>query len=171
MQPWLRLAVALAKYCNLFQLTHMPRGNQSIAEQWRPKGRQDIIKLCRVYNIYNVWVLRNGLHRFWLHRHDRYQALTWMIKVGAETNLGGGDMSAFVSLLAAIARALSLTSDGSTVLRKGTRRFWPHGRDRCRSLTLTCRTSPCWLSCECWNNVLSSLGCHRLSVVAMWHVR
>ena len=30
-----------------------------------------------------------------------------MIKVGAETHLGGGDMSAFVSPLAAIARALS----------------------------------------------------------------
>ena len=44
------------------------------------------------------------------------------------------------------------TSGGSTVLRKGTRRFWPHGRDRCRSLTLTCRNSPCWLSCECCNN-------------------
>ena len=29
-----------------------------------------------------------------------------MIEVGAETHLGGGDMSAFVSLLAAIARAL-----------------------------------------------------------------
>ena len=29
-----------------------------------------------------------------------------MIKVGAETHLGGGDMSAFVSPLAAIARAL-----------------------------------------------------------------
>ena len=32
----------------------------------------------------------------------------------------------------------------ATVLRKGTRRFcqnlWPHGRDRCRSLTLTCQT-------------------------------
>ena len=42
-----------------------------------------------------------GLQRFWLHRRDRYDALTWMIKVGTETHLGGG-----VSPLAAIARAL-----------------------------------------------------------------
>ena len=38
----LRLAVAQAKYCNSFQLTHMPRGNHD-REQWRPKVRQDII--------------------------------------------------------------------------------------------------------------------------------
>ena len=66
-------------------------------------------------------------------------------------------MSAFVSPLATIAQALSLTSGGSTVLRKGTRRFWPHGHDRCRSLMLTCQNSPCWLSCECCTNDLSSL--------------
>ena len=38
-------AVAQAKYCNTFQLTHMPRGNHAPVdrEQWRPKGRQDII--------------------------------------------------------------------------------------------------------------------------------
>ena len=40
------------------------------------------------------------------------------------------------ALLSAIARALSSTSGGSTVPRKGTRRFRPHGRDRWRSLTL-----------------------------------
>ena len=39
-----------------------------------------------------------------------------MIKVGAETHLGGGDMSAFVSLLAAIAPSAPSTSGGSTVL-------------------------------------------------------
>ena len=33
LQPRLRIAIAQAKYCNTFQLTHMPRGNhaQSIA--------------------------------------------------------------------------------------------------------------------------------------------
>ena len=29
-----------ANYCNLFQLTHMPRGSVD-RDQWRPKGRQD----------------------------------------------------------------------------------------------------------------------------------
>ena len=79
-----------------------------------------------------------------------------MIKVGAETHLGGRHMSAFVSPLTAIAWALSSTSGGSTVLRKGTRRFWPQGRDRCHSLTLTCQNSPCWRSCERCNSFLSS---------------
>ena len=50
-----------------------------------------------------------------------------------------------------------------------------HGRDRCRSLTLACQNSPCWLSCECCNNVLSSFWSPLLaidwSVVATWHVR
>ena len=40
------------------------------------------------------------------------------VKVGAEIHLGGGDMSAFVLPLAAIARALSSTSGGSTALTK-----------------------------------------------------
>ena len=31
MQPRLRLAVAQAKYCNSFQLTHMPRGNHDVS--------------------------------------------------------------------------------------------------------------------------------------------
>ena len=39
----------------------------------------------------------------------------------AETHFGGRDMNAFVSLLAAIARPLSSTSGGSTILRKGTK--------------------------------------------------
>ena len=40
LQPQLRLAVAQSKYCNTFQLMHMPRGNhaQSIASN----GRQPI---------------------------------------------------------------------------------------------------------------------------------
>ena len=70
-------------------------------------------------------------------------------------------MSAFISPLAAIARALSSTSSGS----EGTRRFWPHGRDRCRSLTLIYRNSPCWLSCECCNNVLSSFWLPLLAAI------
>ena len=46
LQPRLRLAVAQAKYCNSFQLTHMPRGNhaQSIASNaMATEGRHDII--------------------------------------------------------------------------------------------------------------------------------
>ena len=49
----------------------------------------------------------------------------------------------------AIARVLSPTSGGSTVLRKGTRSF-------CRSLTLACQNSPCWRSCERCISFLSS---------------
>ena len=44
LQPRLRLAVAQAKYCNSFQLTHMPRGNhaQSIASNG-DQNEDDII--------------------------------------------------------------------------------------------------------------------------------
>ena len=66
----------------------------------------------------------------------------------------------FCLAVVTIAGSLSPTSGGSTVLRKGIRRFWPHGRDRCRSLTLTCQNSPCWLSCECCNNVCLPFGRH-----------
>ena len=62
----------------------------------------------------------------------------------------------------------SPTSGSNTALRKGTRRFCPHGRDRCRSLTLTCRNSPCWLSCECCNNVLSSFWSPLLAIDWAW---
>ena len=53
--------------------------------------------------------------------------------------------------------SIAPTSGGSTVLRKGTQSFWPHGR---RSLTLICQNSPCWLSCECCNNVCLPFGRH-----------
>ena len=43
------------------------------------------------------------------------------VNFGAETHLGGGDMSTFVSPSAAIVRPS--TSVGSTVLRNGTQRF------------------------------------------------
>ena len=57
---------------------------------------------------------------------------------------------------------------GSTVLSRGTRRFWPHGRDRCRSLTLTCQNSPCWQSCKCCNNFVSSLRPPLLAIDRAW---
>ena len=74
----------------------------------------------------------------------------------------------FCLAVAAIARALSPSSGGSTVLRKATRRFWPHSRDRYRSLTLTCQNSPYWLSCECCLVFLSlvAIARDRLSHVA-----
>ena len=76
-------------------------------------------------NLINVWLFPNGLQRFWLHRRDCYDAMTQNQNNCAETHFGGRDVNAFVSPLAAIARALSLTSGGRTVLKKGTRRFWP----------------------------------------------
>ena len=42
-------------------------------------------------------------------------------------------------------------------LTKAPQRFSPHSRDCCRSLTLTCRNSPCWRSCEHCIKFLSSL--------------
>ena len=105
----------------------------------------------------NVWLLRNGLQTFWLHRRPRSHAVTQPYNFGAETHLGGGDTyERFGLAMATIARAFSLTSGGSTVVRKGTWRFWPHGRDRCRSLTLTCQNSPCRQSCEHYNSFLLS---------------
>ena len=64
-----------------------------------------------------------------------------------ETHLGGRGASAFVVPLAAAARSLSSTFVASTALTLPNG-FWPHSRDRCRSLTLTWQNSPCWRSCE-----------------------
>ena len=58
-----------------------------------------------------------------MYSNDRYDAVTQNQNNCAETHFGGRDMNAFVSPLAAIAQALCSTSGGSTVLRKGTRRF------------------------------------------------
>ena len=44
LQPRLRLAVAQAKYCNSFQLTHMPRGNQSIASNGDQKEDKTLLQ-------------------------------------------------------------------------------------------------------------------------------
>ena len=74
----------------------------------------------------------------------------------AETNLGVGVMSPFVSSVSAIARAHDSAVIGSVALRKGPQWFCPHRSDRCRALMLTCRNSPLWQRCECCNNVLSS---------------
>ena len=53
LQPRLRLAVAQAKYCNSFQLTHMPRGNhaQSIA---REQCNGDRRKTRHYYSTHNL---------------------------------------------------------------------------------------------------------------------
>ena len=53
-------------------------------------------------------------------------------------------------------------------LTEAPQRFWPHGRDRRRSLTLTFWNSPCWLSCECCNNVLSSFWSPLLAIDWAW---
>ena len=74
----------------------------------------------------------------------------------AETHLGGGVMSPFVSPLSAIARVHDPTVISSVALRKGPRRFCPHCSDCCRALMLMCRNSPLWQRCEYYNNVLSS---------------
>ena len=55
-------------------------------------------------------------------QYAKMEGKAWGI-FGADSHLGGGEMGAFVSLSAAIARALSSTSVGSTALRKCTRRF------------------------------------------------
>ena len=79
---------------------------------------------------------------------------------GAETHLGGGDVSAFCL---AAERSLRLPL-AVQPLRKGTRSFWPHGRDRWRSLALTCRNASCWRSCERCNEAAIALhGPHVIS--------
>ena len=62
-------------------------------------------------------------------------------------------MRAFISPLAAIARALSSTFSAVPFLGKAHK---DSDRDHCRLLTLTCRNSPCWRCCERCNNFLSS---------------
>jgi len=62
----------------------------------------------------------------------------------AETDLGGGVMSPFVSLLSAIAQAHDPTVITSVALRKGPQRFCPYRSDRCLALMLTCQNSPLW---------------------------
>ena len=74
----------------------------------------------------------------------------------AETHLGGGVMSPFVSLCSAIVWAHDPTVIGNVARRKGPRRFCPHRSDCCLALMLTCRNLLLWQGCECCNNVLSS---------------
>ena len=59
---------------------------------------------------------------FWLHRRDRYHALSPTYNFGTETLLGGGDTTVFVVPSAAIDRALPSTFVASkklTALTKG----------------------------------------------------
>jgi len=100
--------------------------------------------------------------------------VTQTYKNCAETHLGGGVMSPFVSPLSAIARVHDRTVIGSVALRKGPQRFCPHRSDQYRALMLTWRNSPLWQHCEHCNNVLSSFWPPWLartnSVVITWHV-
>ena len=69
-----------------------------------------------------------------------------------ETHLGGGDTTAFVVPSAPIAWSTFVASS----VMKAPPRFWPHSRDCCHSLTLTCQKSPCWRSYERSCKFLSS---------------
>ena len=83
-----------------------------------------------------------------------------MIKVGAETHLGGGDMSAFVSPLATIARALHRLPVAVLFLGKA-------HEDSDHTAVIAdayMPNSPCWLNCECCNNVLSSFWSPLLAI-------
>ena len=62
-------------------------------------------------------------------------------------------MSAFVSPLAAIARALHRLPVAVPSLGKAHK---DSDHTAVIAVTLTCRNSPCWLNCERCNNVLSS---------------
>jgi len=90
------------------------------------------------------------------YTRDCYHAVTQTYNNYAETHLGGGVMSPFVSRLSAIARAHDPTVIGCVALRKGPQRFCPHCSDRCHALMLTRRNSPLRQRCERCNNVLSS---------------
>ena len=82
--------------------------------------------------------------RFWLHRRDRYYAMTQMCNFVVETRRP------------LLERSLRLSLPACTVIRRP-HKDSDHSCDRCRSLTLTCQNSPCWRSCERCNNFLSSL--------------
>jgi len=56
-------------------------------------------------NVNNLTTHRKGLQGFWLHPRDHYHAVTETYNHCAETHLGGGVMSPFVSRLSAITRA------------------------------------------------------------------
>ena len=57
MQPRLRLAVAQAKYCNSFQLTHMPRGNhaQSIVSNGDQKEDKTLLRHSQLRQHGEFW--------------------------------------------------------------------------------------------------------------------
>jgi len=62
----------------------------------------------------------------------------------AETHLGGGVMSPFVSTLSAITRGHDLTVIGNVAPRKGPWRFCPYLSDCCLALMLMCWNTPLW---------------------------
>jgi len=67
----------------------------------------------------NLTARRKGLQRLSLHPHDHYHAVTQTYNNCAETHLGGGVMSPFVSPLSAITQARDPTVIGGVALRKG----------------------------------------------------
>jgi len=48
----------------------------------------NVITVINVINVINVWLFWNGLQRFWLHRLDRYDAVTQPQNNCVETHLG-----------------------------------------------------------------------------------
>ena len=89
----------------------------------------------------------------WLHRQYRYHAVSQPHNIGAETHLG------FVVPLAAIncSSALFDFRCQCSSYERPTKILTTCSHDRCHSLALTCRNSPCWRICECCSKFLSSL--------------
>jgi len=85
-------------------------------------------------NVNNLTAHRKGLQD---SDYTIMIAVTQMYNNCAETHLGGGVMSPFVSPLPTITRVHDLTVIGSVALRKVPRRFCPHCSDRYLALMLT----------------------------------
>ena len=82
---------------------------------------------------------------------------SWLLSyTGGKIHLGGGSTSTFVfsSTATAWTPLYDFRCQYSSYERPT--KVLPHSCDRCRSLMRMCRNSPCWRSCECCNNLLSS---------------
>ena len=139
-----------------YELVDANGGMQKVRVEPATRSAVATCNLNNVNNVNNLTAHRKGLRRFWLHPRDRYHAVAQTYNNCAETHLGGGVMSPFVSPLSAIARVHDPTVIGSVALRKGPWKFCPHCIDRCHALMFTCRNSPLWQCCERCNNVLFS---------------
>ena len=97
-----------------------------------------------------------------------------MIFIDCKSRGGGGHyhnrwvQSPLLLVSARFCGIVSIQPVASTTRMKGPQRFWPHGSDCSRSLTLTWTNSPCWRSCECCNNFLSSLWPPLLAIDWAW---